>query len=406
MKTYLVGGAVRDRLMGLDPKDRDYCVVDATPEKMQALGFKPVGKDFPVFLHPETGEEYALARTERKTALGHQGFSFCADGTVRLEDDLRRRDLTINAMAMSTHNQVIDPYGGQQDLSNQRLRHVSEAFAEDPLRVLRTARFAARFPGFEVATETNHLMQKIVTSGELKELTPERVFGELSKALAAPAPHRFVEVLRDCGALQAVFPEIDCLFGVPQPEEHHPEIDTGAHVLLALQQAAQLSVDPRVRFAALMHDLGKGITPEELWPKHPGHEKAGVPLVEAFCERWRVPKDWKSLALTVTEHHGAIHRYEKMSARGLRRLLERMGAYRNPDSLPSILAACEADARGRKGLENRPYDAPAFFEGALRNSVNVSGRQFIEAGYAPGPQIRQMITQERVRRLKTYLNNP
>ena len=301
MKTYLVGGAVRDTLLGLEVKERDWVVVGETPESMVARGFRPVGKDFPVFLHPVTREEYALARTERKTAPGYRGFAVHAEPDITLEQDLLRRDLTINAMASAESGEIVDPYGGLRDLDARLLRHVSPAFSEDPVRILRLARFAARFAplGFTVAEETRELMRAMVTAGEVDALVPERVFAELAKALVEPVPMAFFEVLRSCGALARLFPEIEALFGVPQPPEHHPEIDTGVHTLLVLEQAATLSADPAVRFAALTHDLGKALTPPERWPRHWGHEKLGLPALETLCDRLKVPnayrKDRKSV---------------------------------------------------------------------------------------------------------------
>jgi tRNA nucleotidyltransferase (CCA-adding enzyme) len=356
MQTYLVGGCVRDALLGLPVKDRDWVVVGATPEELRAQGYMAVGKDFPVFLHPRTKEEYALARTERKTAPGYTGFAFHAAPDVTLEADLQRRDLTINAMAQTPDGTLIDPYGGQQDLQHRLLRHVSPAFIEDPVRILRVARFAARFAplGFKVAPDTLALMTQMVSSGEVNALVPERVWQETERALGEPAPERFIQVLRDCGALPIIFPEIDALFGVPQPVEHHPEIDTGVHILLVLQQAVRLSPDSQVRFAALVHDLGKGITPRAQWPHHYEHEANGVPLVKALCERLKVPRDYRDLALLVTRYHLHYHRIKELRPGTVLETLQALDAFRRPQRFEAFLLACEADSRGRPGYEDRP----------------------------------------------------
>ncbi|HEY0721228.1 MAG TPA: multifunctional CCA addition/repair protein, partial [Gammaproteobacteria bacterium] len=333
MQIYLVGGAVRDKLLGVEPRDRDWVVVGATPAEMLAQGYRPVGKDFPVFIHPETGEEYALARTERKTAPGYHGFEFHADPAVTLEEDLRRRDLTINAMAMDGAGNLIDPFGGAEDLRNGRLRHVSPAFAEDPVRILRLARYAARYAhwGFRVAHATHALMKQMVENGEVDALVAERVWQEMENALGEPTPSRFFEVLRNCGALARILPELEALFGVPQPKHHHPEVDTGLHTLLVLDQAARLSTDTRVRFAALVHDLGKGTTPREEWPKHIAHEHRGVELVNALCERLHIPNDYRELAQIVTRYHGVYHRVEELRASTLHDTLEAVDAFRRPE---------------------------------------------------------------------------
>ncbi|MGB9428390.1 MAG: multifunctional CCA addition/repair protein [Gammaproteobacteria bacterium] len=367
MKIYLVGGAVRDELLGLPVKERDYVVVGATPAEMGARGFKPVGKDFPVFLHPETHEEYALARTERKTAPGYHGFEFHSAPDVTLEDDLKRRDLTINAMAKDKHSGLIDPYHGKRDLDAHLLRHVSPAFAEDPVRVLRVARFAARFAslGFKIAPETLVLMRTMTASGEVDALVPERVWQETAKALASESPAVFFSELRECGALERVFPEIDRLFGIPQPEKHHPEIDTGAHVMMVLEQASRLNNNVAVRFAALMHDLGKGTTPKDVLPHHYGHEERSVQLVEALCERLRVPRDYRELAVLVARYHGLVHRAKELRAETLLKLLQNTDAFRRPERFEQFLLACEADARGRKGLEDAPYPQAAYLRQAL-----------------------------------------
>ena len=331
MQCYVVGGAVRDRLLGRPASDRDWVVVGATPAEMAAAGFVAVGRDFPVFLHPQTKEEYALARTERKTAPGYRGFVVHADPDVTLEDDLRRRDLTINAMAEAPDGSLIDPFGGARDLHDKVLRHVSEAFIEDPVRILRLARFAARFPDFQVAGETRELMRRMVADGEADALVPERVWQELSRGLMESHPSRMFEVLRDCGALAAVLPEVDRLWGVPQRAEHHPEVDTGAHLLLVLDMAAHLDAPLEVRFACLCHDLGKAETPAELLPKHHGHEARSVALLLRVCERWRVPAACRELAEVVAREHGNVHRSESLNAVSVMRLLERCDALRRPD---------------------------------------------------------------------------
>jgi tRNA nucleotidyltransferase (CCA-adding enzyme) len=357
MQIYLVGGAVRDKLLGLEVKDRDYVVVGATPEEMVAQGYKPVGADFPVFLHPETKEEYALARTERKSGRGYKGFTVYAAPDVTLDDDLRRRDLTINAMAESPDGTLIDPFGGANDLRNGILRHVSPAFAEDPVRVLRVARFAARYGsrGFQVADTTLSLMREMVESGEVDHLVAERVWAETERALAEQEPPRFFETLRESSALARVFPELDALFGVPQPPQYHPEVDTGLHTMMVLAQAARLSADTRVRFAALVHDLGKGQTPAAEWPKHRGHEERGVKLVNNLCRRLRVPNEYRELAVVVARYHLRCHRATELRAATILDTLEAVDAFRRPERFEPFLLACEADMRGRTGWEDKPY---------------------------------------------------
>lgn len=358
MKTFLVGGAVRDRLLGLPVLERDWVVVGARPQDLIDRGFRPVGRDFPVFLHPQTGEEYALARTERKTGPGYHGFAVHASPEVTLEEDLARRDLTINAIAEDPETgQLIDPWGGRSDLAARRLRHVSPAFVEDPLRVLRVARFAARFAGlgFEIAPGTLDLMRTIVDRDELAALPAERIWQETQRALALPMPRMFFETLRECGALRRVFPEIDALFGVPQPATWHPEIDTGVHTMMVVDQAAALSDDPRVRFAALVHDLGKGTTPPEQWPRHAGHEARGVKLLDRLCARLKIPNDYRELARLVARHHGVVHRAAEIRTTTLLDLLEHVDAFRRPERFVQFLKACEADMRGRTGFEQRPY---------------------------------------------------
>jgi tRNA nucleotidyltransferase (CCA-adding enzyme) len=358
MKTYLVGGAVRDRLLGRTPAERDYVVVGATPDGLVALGFRPVGKDFPVFLHPRTGEQYALARTERKTGPGYYGFATRFSPDVTLEEDLARRDLTINAMAEDESGAVVDPYGGRRDLEARRLRHVSPAFVEDPLRVLRVARFAARYAplGFEVAPETLALMRDVAASGELEALVPERVWTETERALGEPRPTTYFETLRACGALRVVFPEIDALHGVPQPPQWHPEIDTGVHTMQVLEVAAELSQETTVRWAALVHDVGKGLTPREQWPRHIGHEETGARLIEKLAARLRVPNDHRELAVLVARWHARVHRVAELRDATVLELLERTDAFRRPARFERLLLACEADARGRgPELRARPY---------------------------------------------------
>ncbi|MFC0251046.1 multifunctional CCA addition/repair protein [Massilia consociata] len=347
MRTYVVGGAVRDELLGRQVQDRDHVVVGATPEQMVAEGFRPVGKDFPVFLHPETQEEYALARTERKTAPGYHGFVFHTSPDVTLEQDLVRRDLTINAMARAEDGSIVDPYGGQADLKNRIFRHVSDAFAEDPVRILRLARFAARFPDFRVHETTNALMRAMVEAGEVDALVPERVWQELARGLMEERPSRMFAVLRDCGALGRILPELDVLWGVPQPPLHHPEVDTGVHLMLVIDYAAQQGHRLEVRFAALMHDLGKGITPEEKWPAHHGHEFLGMKLVTGVCKRLKVPNECRDLALMTAREHGNVGRALELRPNTIVTLFERCDAFRKPERFAQMLLASECDARGR-----------------------------------------------------------
>ncbi len=355
MKIYCVGGAVRDELLGLPVKDHDWVVVGATPEMLIERGFQPVGRDFPVFLHPQTHEEYALARTERKTAPGYRGFAVHYAPDVTLEDDLLRRDLTINAMARDADGALIDPHGGLADLRAGILRHVGPAFAEDPVRILRVARFAARFDRFAVAPQTMALMRRMVGHGEVDALVPERVWQELSRGLMERHPSRMFAVLRDCGALARIVPEVDRLWGVPQPPEHHPEIDTGVHVMMAIDHAAATGTRLAVRFATLLHDVGKGTTPREQWPHHPGHEKRSAPLVDALCERLRVPVECRDLALLVAREHELMHRALELRAGTLTRLLERLDVLRRPQRLDDLIAACECDWRGRLGFGERAW---------------------------------------------------
>jgi tRNA nucleotidyltransferase (CCA-adding enzyme) len=361
----LVGGAVRDALLGLPIKDRDWVVVGATPQAMRDAGYLPVGQDFPVFLHPTTKEEVALARTERKTAPGYRGFAFHADPSVTLEQDLARRDLTINAMARLGDGSLVDPYGGQRDLADKVLRHVSAAFAEDPVRILRLARFAARFPNFSLAPETLVLMQQMVAQGEVDALVPERVWQELARGLMEAVPSRMFEVLRACGALAKLLPEVDRLWGVPQPPAHHPEIDTGVHTMMVLDHAAKIGASLPVRFACLGHDLGKGTTPPAAWPRHLGHEARSGHLVRRISERLRVPTECRELAEAVAREHGNIHRSASLGAKALLRLFERCDALRRPARFLELLQACECDARGRLGLETQAYPQSARLAQAL-----------------------------------------
>jgi tRNA nucleotidyltransferase (CCA-adding enzyme) len=374
MDIYLVGGAVRDRLLGRTPQERDFVVVGATPDDLLARGYRPVGKDFPVFLHPDTGEQYALARTERKTGPGYYGFATHFAPDVTLEQDLARRDLTINAMAQAATGEIIDPHGGQRDLEARVLRHVAPAFVEDPLRVLRVARFAARFAplGFRVAPETLELMRTIAASGELAALVPERAWVETERALGEAQPVAYLEVLRACGALGAVLPEVAALFGVPQPPHWHPEVDTGEHTLQVLSVAAELSPDTTVRFAALVHDVGKGLTPRDQWPRHIGHEEAGARLIEQMAARLRVPNEHRELAVLVARHHARVHRVAEQRPATVLELLELTDAFRRTERFGRFLLACEADARGRgPELRARPYPQAALLRAALTAAASV-----------------------------------
>ncbi|WP_300618242.1 multifunctional CCA addition/repair protein [Dokdonella sp.] len=399
MRTYLVGGAVRDTLLGLDVADRDHVVVGATPEEMLRLGYRPVGKDFPVFLHPQTQEEYALARTERKSGRGYRGFVVDADPSVTLEQDLERRDLTINAMAMDGHGTVVDPFGGRRDLDARLLRHVSPAFAEDPVRVLRVARFAARYAplGFRVADETIALMRAMVEDGEVDHLVPERVWAETRKALAEPAPSAYLRALRACGALRVVFPEVDALYGVPQRAEFHPEIDTGAHVELVLDMAARLAPrDDLVGWCALTHDLGKALTPQDELPRHVMHEHRGVAPLRALAARLKVPAEYAALAELVCRHHLDAHRALELRASTVLELIERLDAFRRPERLKRFLLACEADKRGRLGSSEAAYPQAAFLLAARAAAAAVDARPFVENGLA-GPKLGEAIRAGRVR---------
>lgn len=365
LNSYVVGGAVRDALLGLPVKDRDHVVIGATPEQMKALGFVAVGKDFPVFLHPDTHEEYALARTERKTAPGYTGFAFHAAPDVTLEQDLQRRDLTINAIAQHADGTLVDPYGGRDDLQNRVFRHVSAAFAEDPVRILRMARFAARFVDFKVAPETQALMRQMVSSGEVDALVPERVWQELSRGLMEGKPSRMFEVLRECGALARILPELDALAGVPQPAQHHPEIDTFVHVMMVVDLAAKRGLPLPVRFAALVHDLGKGDTDPAEWPRHIAHEARSVARVDALAKRLKLPNDVKELSLMTAREHGNVARAQEMRANTIVRLFERCDAFRKPARFAAMLEASECDARGRSGFEDRPFPQAELLQHAL-----------------------------------------
>ncbi len=386
MKTYQVGGAVRDRLLGIPHGDRDWVVVGATPEQLLSQGYTPVGKDFPVFLHPQTREEYALARTERKSAPGYRGFVVHADPNVTLEDDLRRRDLTINAIAQAEDGTLIDPYHGAADLQAGVLRHVSEAFAEDPVRILRLARFAARWPRFSVADETLALCRAMVQAGEVDALVPERVWQELSRGLMEGEPSRMFAVLRDCGALARLLPEVDRLWGVPQPAQHHPEIDTGVHLMMVLDTSARLASPLPVRYACLVHDLGKGTTPPSDWPRHIEHETRSAELADALAERLRVPADCRELGEIVAREHGNIHRSESLDAAATMRLLERCDALRRPERFEQALWACECDARGRAGREGEAYPQRARLSAALRAVLAVDATAAAAQAVAKGAQ--------------------
>jgi tRNA nucleotidyltransferase (CCA-adding enzyme) len=416
MQVFVVGGAVRDALMGERVNDRDWVVVGSTPEAMTAQGFVPVGKDFPVFLHPQTREEYALARTERKTARGYKGFAVQAAPDVTLEEDLARRDLTVNAMAVPealAHQSpsawvghIVDPYGGQQDLQSKVLRHVTHAFAEDPVRILRLARFAARFADFSVAGDTLALMRQMVDDGEVDHLVPERVWQELARGLMSAKPSRMFEVLRDCGALNVLLPELDRLWGVPQRPEYHPEIDTGVHMMLVMDMAARLNMPLSVRVACLMHDLGKGTTPADVLPRHLGHEGRSVKLLQKVCERLRVPTDCKELAEVVACEHGNIHRSAELGPEALMRLLDRCDAIRQPERFARVLQACECDARGRLGFEEVAYPQAERLLKAQQAALSVETAPIAQAAAAQGlkgPKIGEQIAKARTRAIHQAL---
>jgi tRNA nucleotidyltransferase (CCA-adding enzyme) len=399
MQTYMVGGAVRDALLGLPVNDHDWVVVGATPQEMIAGGFLPVGKDFPVFLHPQTKEEYALARTERKTARGYHGFAFHAEPDVTLEQDLARRDLTINAMARDAHGKLIDPFDGQADLRARVLRHVTDAFREDPVRILRVARLAARFADFAIAAETMELMREMVRAGEVDALVAERVWQELARGLMEAQPSRMFEVLRECGALARLLPEVERLWGVPQRADYHPEVDTGVHLMMVLDMSARLAAPLAVRFACLTHDLGKGTTPAEILPKHIGHEERSARLLKKVCERLRVPTECRELADVVAREHGNIHRSGEFGAAAVVRLLERCDAFRKPERFDLVLLACECDARGRLGLEEKAYPQRARLLAALTAAQAVATHDVAARGQeqgVAGPKIGEMIHEARI----------
>ncbi|MCA6959614.1 multifunctional CCA addition/repair protein [Pectobacterium odoriferum] len=403
MKIYLVGGAVRDSLLGLPVTEKDWVVVGATPENLLAQGYQQVGKDFPVFLHPVSRDEYALARTERKSGKGYTGFVCHAAPDVTLEQDLLRRDLTINAIARTERGDLIDPYHGRRDLENRVLRHVSDAFSEDPLRVLRVARFAARFAhlGFQIAEETMALMQKMTHEDELAYLTPERVWKETEKALGTSSPDVYFQVLRDCGALAVLFPEIDNLYGVPAPAKWHPEIDTGIHTMMTVAMAARLSPEIDVRFATLCHDLGKGLTPPELWPRHHGHGPAGVKLVEALCQRLRVPNPIRDLAKLVAEYHDLVHTVQVLQPKTLLKLFDAIDVWRKPQRLEQLALTSEADARGRAGFEENPYPQGDYLREAFRVANQVGSAAVVADGFK-GIDVRNELARRRIHALADW----
>jgi tRNA nucleotidyltransferase (CCA-adding enzyme) len=407
MKTYLVGGAVRDKLLGYPFHEKDWVVVGATPEIMEQQGFTAVGKDFPVFLHPETREEYALARTERKTGRGYAGFSFYCGEDVTIEDDLIRRDLTINAIAEDESGNLVDPYGGQQDIIDKKLRHVSDAFLEDPVRILRVARFAARYHhlGFSVADETNALMQEMVNNGEVDHLVAERVWKETQRALGENSPEIFIQSLRNCGALERIFPEINALFGVPQTAIHHPEIDTGVHTLMSMQQAAKITNNICVRFATLTHDLGKGTTPEQEWPRHIAHEERSIPLVKKLCDRIGAPKEYKELALMVAQWHTHCHRALELKPSTILKVLQMTDAFRRPDRFEQFLLCCEADARGRTGFESRDYPQSDYFRTALKCTSSINIKDISERGFT-GKEFGDEVNRLRLQALTDTMKTP
>ncbi|WP_318433627.1 multifunctional CCA addition/repair protein [Photobacterium leiognathi] len=404
MQTYLVGGAVRDTLLGLTVTDKDWVVVGTTPEAMLAAGFEQIGSDFPVFLHPKTKQEHALARTERKSGHGYTGFLCYSAPDVTLEQDLLRRDLTINAIAQAPNGDLIDPYHGQQDITNKVLRHVSPAFAEDPLRVLRVARFAARFThlGFTVAPETMALMQEMVVSGELASLTPERVWKEWEKSLSSDDPQMFLTVLRQCGALAIVMPEIDALFGVPQPEKWHPEIDCGIHTLLVAKKAAELSTDKTIRFAAQVHDLGKALSPKDDLPHHKMHCRDGIKPIKALCQRLRVPNEYRDIALLVCEQHTKIHHAEEMRADTFIKIFDQIDAWRKPERVAQLATCCRADARGRTHFEQTPYPQADIFQAVFAIAQQVDVKAIVAAGFK-GAEIREQLAAKRIEAVTQHL---
>lgn len=402
MQIYQVGGAVRDSLLGLPVKDRDYLVVGATPDQMVAAGYRAVGKDFPVFLHPHTQQEYALARTERKTAKGYKGFSVYADPEVTLEEDLARRDFTINAIAQAEDGSLIDPFHGQRDIQKKTLRHVTEAFSEDPVRILRAGRFLARFTDFSVAPETLALMRHMVAAGEVDALVPERVWQEIAKGLMEKQPSRMFEMLRDCGALEVILPELNRLWGVPQTATYHPEVDTGIHVMMVIDYAAKQGYSLPVRFAALTHDLGKGTTPADVLPRHIGHELRSVDLIRGVVARLRVPNDCKDLALVVAKCHGKLHAARQMKASTLLQFLEELDAFRQRGRFEDFLLACECDSRGRLGLENCPLDDAAHLSAALQAALTVDAGAIAKACSSPA-HIKQSVAEARIHAIQSAL---
>ena len=410
MKVYLVGGAVRDSLLGLEVKDKDFVVVGSTVDEMLKLGYQQVGKDFPVFLHPKTKQEHALARTERKTGSGYIGFTVDASQAVTLEEDLLRRDLTINAIAKDETGKLVDPYNGRQDLNAKVLRHVSDAFVEDPLRVLRVARFAARFAelGFTIAPETLALMTEISQSGELKTLSAERVWVETEKALSYNRPQVYFEVLKQCGALEALFPEIHALFGVPQPAKWHPEIDTGIHTFMVLEQAAKLTDDKQIRFAALVHDLGKAVSPKEHLPKHHGHGQKGIAIIKQLCQRLRVPNEYRDLAVLVSDLHQNVHTAFELKPSTILKLFDKIDVWRKQQRLNQLLLACKADIRGRTGFENHQYPQMDYLYDCYQIASEVDVKSIIDAGMK-GAQIKQELQRQRevkIADLKATLTTP
>lgn len=394
MEIYLVGGAVRDQLLGRKVTDRDWVVVGSNAEEMVESGYRPIGSDFPVFLHPESQEEYALARTERKTGKGYHGFLFHADPDVTLEDDLRRRDLTINAIAQDSDGNLIDPFGGAADIEKKIFRHVSDAFMEDPVRILRVARFACRYHDFSIAEETQQLMTEMVNNDEVSALVPERVWQELDKALGEEKPERFIEVLKDCGALAVILPEIDGLFGVPQPEKWHPEIDTGLHTKLVVQQACKLSTSREVRFAGLVHDLGKATTPKDILPSHHGHEQRGAKIIKKLAARLRIPNDFRDLAVLTSKYHTHVHKAAELKASTVCKTLKATDAYRKPERFEHFLLACEADARGRTGLEDRHYPQADYYRQAADAARKVDIED-LKADKLDGQKMAQEIERRR-----------
>ncbi|WP_394129675.1 multifunctional CCA addition/repair protein [Shewanella maritima] len=406
MQVYLVGGAVRDQLLDLPVKDKDFVVVGSTPQAMIDQGFTQVGRDFPVFLHPKTHQEYALARTERKSGSGYQGFICHADESVTLEQDLLRRDLTINAIAQDEQGNYYDPYNGLEDINNRTLRHVSAAFSEDPLRVLRVARFAARFStqGFTIAPDTMSLMKQMVASGELEQLTPERVWQEIDKVLSGATPHVFFDVLKSCGALKVILPEIDALFGVPQPAQWHPEIDSGIHTLLVLEQASLLSHSVSVRFAALTHDVGKAVTPQSMWPKHHGHGQKGIAIIKRLCQRLRVPNHIRDLAVLVSDQHQNIHNALQLRAETVLKIFDKADVWRKPERLPDLLICCQADAQGRTGFETTPYIEADYLNDCFSQASSVDVKAIIAAGFK-GAEIKQQIANQRLEIIQTVKQN-